>query len=89
MERDPASPPVRETFEINGFKVTWIDVAGTLKPSTMGTGPDTPQPGSRLLAGIVEGDQGPWFFKATGPAETLLAEREAFLSMLRSATPHG
>ncbi len=89
MERDPASAPLRDTFEVNGFRITWVDVAGTLKPSTMGTGPTTPQPGSRLLAGIVEGDQGPWFFKATGPAETLQAQRDAFLSMLRSATSHG
>lgn len=89
MERDPSTAPLRDSFEIEGFKVTWIDVAGTLKPSTMGTGPETPQPGSRLLGGIVEGNQGPWYFKATGPAETLLAERDAFLSMLRSATPNG
>lgn len=89
VEPDLASEPTRETFEVGALRVTWVDVAGTIKPSTMGTGPTTPQPGSRLLGGIVEGAQGPWYFKATGPTETLLAQREAFLGMLRSAQPHG
>lgn len=89
VDPDPDAEALRDTFDVGGFRVTWVDVAGTLKPSTMGTGPTTPQPGSRLLAGIIEGGQGPWYFKATGPAETLLAEREAFLGMLRSVEPHG
>lgn len=88
VEADAGEEPRRDTFAVGGFTVTWVDVAGTLKPSTMGTGPSTPQPGSRLLAAVVEGPQGPWFFKATGPATTLAAERDAFLGMLRSATPN-
>ncbi|HKI03518.1 MAG TPA: hypothetical protein VKK31_16180 [Thermoanaerobaculia bacterium] len=76
--------PKPETFEANGFKVTWIDVQGTLKPSTMGSGPTTPQPSSRLLGAVVEGPGGPWFFKATGPEATLGPEREAFVKMLKS-----
>jgi hypothetical protein len=76
--------PKPETFEANGYKVTWIDVRGTLKPSTMGSGPTTPQPDSRLLGAVVEGPGGPWFFKATGPDATLGAQRDAFLAMLKS-----
>lgn len=76
--------PKPETFEANGFRVTWIDVRGTLKPSMMGTGPTTPQPNSRLLGAVVEGPGGPWFFKATGPDTTLTPERDAFLGMLKS-----
>jgi hypothetical protein len=84
MDAAPGSNPKAETFEANGYKVTWIDVAGTLKPSNMGTGPTTEQPGSRLLGAVVEGAGGPWFFKATGPDATLSAERDNFLKMLHS-----
>ena len=85
MEMPPGTHPQPQTFETdNGFKVTWIDVPGTLKPSMMGSGPTTDQPNSRLLGGIVEGPGGPWFFKATGPDATLAAEREAFVNLLKS-----
>ncbi|HWM91771.1 MAG TPA: hypothetical protein VN493_13480 [Thermoanaerobaculia bacterium] len=84
MEVEPGSSLQPETFETNGFRVTWIDVSGTLKPSNMGTGPATEQPGSRLMGAVVEGPGGPWFFKATGPEATLAAERENFVKMLRS-----
>lgn len=85
MEPEQGTEPSRQTFETeNGFRVTWVDVAGTLLPSTMGTGPETPQPNSRLLGAVVEGPGGPWFFKATGPKATLDGEREKFLEMLRS-----
>lgn len=88
MDVEPGTEPRRDAFAAGPFRVTWVDVEGTLKPSMMGTGPDTPQPGSRLLAAVVEGPQGPWFFKATGPAETLDAARDDFLAMLRGAAPH-
>lgn len=84
MDVTPGSQPSRETFEVGAFRVTWVDVEGTIMPSTMGVGPTEPQPGSRMLGAVVEGAQGPWFFKATGPAATIEAERDAFLSMLRS-----
>ncbi len=82
---DAGTRPLRESFDSGAFTITWIDAQGTIKPSTMGMGPGEPQPGSRLLAAVVEGPQGPWYFKALGPAGTLEAQREAFLGMLRSA----
>lgn len=82
-----AEPAIQELQTENGFKVTWVEMVGTILPSTMGTGPDTPQPNSRLLGAVVEGPGGPWFFKATGPKDTLAAEREDFLAMLRNARP--
>jgi hypothetical protein len=84
MEVTPGTQPAQETFDANGYRVTLVDVKGTLLPSTMGTGPATPQPSSRLIGAVVEGPGGPWFFKATGPEATIAAERDAFLSMLRS-----
>ncbi len=82
---DATGEPSRQTFDQGAFRVTWLEVEGTLKPSTMGVGPTEPQPGSRMLGAVVEGAEGPWFFKATGPADTLEGERDNFLSMLRSA----
>lgn len=89
VEADPDATPIRDGWTEGDFKVTWIDMAGTLLPSTMGMGPSTPQPGSRLLAAVVEGPGGPWFFKATGPATTLAAARQDFIDMLRSVQAHG
>ncbi len=83
-QMETSDPPRPETFEANGYRITWIDVQGTLKPSSMGMGPATEQPGSRLLGAVVEGPGGPWFFKATGPDATLGPGREAFVAMLKS-----
>jgi hypothetical protein len=85
IEPDQGTQPARQSFETeNGFRITWVEVTGTLLPSTMGAGPTAAQPNSRLLGAVVEGPGGPWFFKATGPKETMAAEREHFLGMLRS-----
>ena len=86
---DSGVVPLRDTFSHGVFTTHWVDVEGTLKPSMMGTGPTTPQPGSRLLGAVVEGPGGPWFFKATGPAETLDAQRDAFFALLKSMGPNG
>lgn len=85
---ETSEEPKQGTFETgNGYRVTWVEVAGTLQPSMMGTGPTEPQPNSRLLGAVVEGSGGPWFFKATGPDATLASQREAFLGMVRSVRP--
>ncbi|MEM8930074.1 MAG: hypothetical protein AAGE94_02800 [Acidobacteriota bacterium] len=85
MEPKPGSETVRDQLTYGAFTVTWIDIEGTLLPSTMGVGPTERQPDSRLLGAVVEGPNGPWFFKATGPAATLAAERDAFLALVMSA----
>lgn len=86
---ESTQPPKQETFDSNGMKITWLDVSGTLKPSTMGMGPATAQPNSRLLAAVVEGEGGPWFFKITGPEQTLADQRDEFLELLRSVKSAG
>jgi len=88
-QMESADQPKPQTFETNGYKITWIDVHGTLKPSGMAMGPTTPQPNSRLLGAVVEGPGGPWFFKATGPDATLSAQRDAYLAMLKSIRKKG
>ena len=76
--------PAREKLESNGLAITWIDVRGSILPSSMGTGPASEQPGSRLFGAVVEGPGGPWFFKATGPEKTMEGARADFLALLRS-----
>ncbi len=76
----------REFFENGPFAVTALSARGTLKAGQMGMGPSEPQGNSMLLAAVVEGPGGPWFFKATGPEKTLAAQRDAFLAALKSAS---
>ena len=84
IELDAGTQPSRDTFTVGDFKVHWVDVKGTLKPSTMGMGNANALPGYALYGAVVEGNQGPWFFKATGPAATLEAHRDSFVAMLKS-----
>jgi len=79
-----AGKPTPETFETNGYKVTWVDAKGTLEPTGMGPGPKTAVANARLYGAVVEGPGGPWFFKATGPDTTLAPQRDAFVAMLKS-----
>lgn len=82
----PGSQPERDTFSAGDFRVTWVHAVGTLKGGTMG-GPAEEQPNSALLGAVVEGAQGPWFFKLTGPDKTLAEQKDAFLGLLKSARP--
>jgi hypothetical protein len=88
MEMAAGAPkPERGTLESHGLKVSWVDVHGTLKPSSMGMGPSNPVPDARLFGAVVEGTGGPWFIKATGPDSTLAPQRDAFFSLLKSVRP--
>lgn len=75
-----------ETFEANGMKVTLLDVRGRYAPSAMpGMAKVAPREDYRMLAAVVETPNGPWFFKAVGPAGTIVKHREAMITMLKSA----
>ncbi len=72
-------------IDVSGFKVLIVEVAGTYKGGmTMTAAPTVPQPGYRLLGAVAEGPDANWFFKLTGPDETIQAQRGAFESMVRS-----
>jgi hypothetical protein len=80
--RDAATLTVRT---VHGLKVTAVDLAGTYT----GMGPGArPMPGTRMLAAVVEGTGGPWFFKAIGPAATMAAAKAAFDEVLGSLEAH-
>lgn len=80
---EPTADPVRDSFETGDYQVTWVEVDGTLKGGQMG-GPAEARPDSTLLGAVVEGPGGPWFFKITGPADTVEAQKDAFFGMLQS-----
>ncbi len=86
IEAEAGTEPVRESYEVGGYAVSTIAVEGTLLPSRMGGGPSEPVPGSKLVGAVVEGPGGPWFFKVTGPADTVTAAEPAFEAMLRSVS---
>lgn len=79
---EATAEPERGTFASGPYQVTWVEVDGTLKAGQMG-GPVEAQPDSTLLGAVVEGPGGPWFFKITGPAETVESQKDAFFDMLR------
>ncbi|HJQ85393.1 MAG TPA: hypothetical protein VKA21_15005 [Candidatus Binatia bacterium] len=88
----PDKRPSREaavvtTRTVNGLRVTSVDVAGTYRGMGIG-GPAEPKPGSRLLAAVVEGADGPWFFRAVGPAATIAAAKGSFDGLLASLEAH-
>ncbi len=60
-----------------------VEVHGTYQGS-MGSGPGEEKANYMLLGAIVDGPDAPWFFKFTGPEDTVEDQREAFLGMMRS-----
>ncbi len=69
---ETANLPARSEREVNGMKVTLVQIAGAyLAPA----GPMMQSQGKkdnfRLLGAIVDGPQGSVFFKLTGPAKTV------------------
>ncbi len=74
-----------DTFNVGDIEVLIVEVTGTYDGGmTMSTAPPEPQPNAMLLGAVAEGPDAPWFFKFTGPEETVRANREAFERMLRS-----
>jgi len=65
------------------YRTTLVDVSGTYHAGTMMGGDGTPQQDYRMISAIVETDQGPWFFKLTGPSQTVAAHEQDFVNMMR------
>lgn len=88
----PDGTPLPETagsemkFDVGSFHVTLLDVSGRYAPGAMPGMPDPgPRDNFRMFAAVIETPGGPWFVKATGPAQTMAAQREAVLEFLRTA----
>jgi len=67
--------------EVNGMPVTFVEVAGTYT-NTM-VSPE-PHPGYALLGAIVKGPDANWFFKLTGPSDTIESARADFEQVIES-----
>ncbi len=75
---------------IAGMTVTTVDVTGTYTDTMMGPhAPTSPDPlnDQRMLGAIVEGPQGPVFFKLTGPRNTVTLVETAFSALINSIHP--
>ena len=74
-----------EHLEVNGLKVTTVDVAGTYVAETSpGSGTFNNKPGYRLRAAVVETPLSSYYVKLVGPEKTVTQWNESFLSYLRS-----
>ncbi len=83
-----APAPKREEHTVRGMKLTRVQIDGVfLSPGTDMQSQGT-KPGWRMLGAIVEGPQGPVFFKFLGPAGTVKAAAKDFDSLLASLTAH-
>ena len=86
FEESPA--PTIETREVAGLSVTLVSISGTYLapggPMMKSTGK---KPDHQLFGAIVTGPEGNVFFKATGPAATLAANRKAFDALVASVRP--
>ena len=77
----------RESHDVNGMKVTTLDVTGRYADAMSGrpapaAGEAAPE--FRMLSAIVETPQGPWFFKGVGPVATMRAQEQSFKSFVAS-----
>jgi hypothetical protein len=78
-----AEMKTRET-KVGGMDVLFVETRGAYQAGMMAGGAGQPKPGYALLGAIVEGPDASWFFKLTGPAGTVDAQREAFETMIGS-----
>jgi hypothetical protein len=85
MKQAEGNSAKQESLEVNGLKVTTVDVAGTYVAETApGSGTFHNNPGYRLRAAVVETPNGPYFVKLVGPEKTVTRWNESFLSYVKS-----
>ena len=74
---------------VNGLNVTTVDVEGVYTNRSMGpmAGASGPKPDYRMLAAIVETPGGPWFFKLTGPKQTVGKWKGSFDDFVKTIKP--
>jgi len=75
----------REELSVGALKATIVEFTGTMGASTM---PGMAQKGVKEnwanLSAIVMTPEGPYFFKGTGPAKTMKAQKDAMKSFVKS-----
>lgn len=83
---DPAKVKV-EDAEANGLKVKIAWLEGTWTPASMGpmAKKAEPKPGSKMVAALVEGPDGPYFVRLVGSKKTVDKHEADYLKWLKSA----
>jgi hypothetical protein len=86
-QADGSEPMKRAKIEsltsTGGLKVTTIALSGRYESSGMGGGPSYDEAGWKLYGAVVEGQGGPWFFKAVGPESVIDAWRAELTEMFK------
>ena len=87
MFQDRAGTPKVDTLEVDGMKVTTLDVTGTYKDKPAPFLPQvTLRENYRMLAAVVEtGEEGPYFFRLVGPVKSVAAQLENWSNLLKKA----
>lgn len=86
----PGEQPNVTQRDAHGLPVTIVDVTGTFAGGGMGPmqpGGGAAQPNQRMLAAIVEGPQGPIFFKMVGDATLMSRAEGPFNELVDSVHP--
>lgn len=85
MKQADGDTSKKENLEVNGLKVTTVDVGGTYVAETApGSGAFLNKPGYRLRAAVVETPNGSYYVKLVGPEKTVAQWNESFLSYIKS-----
>jgi hypothetical protein len=87
--RDSTEAMRTRMLNVNGVSVTLVEVNGTYRAGSMMGGATDAKPDYMLLGAIAEGPDANWFFKFTGPEDTVKAHQEAFEKMLQSLQIRG
>ncbi len=80
---NPAAPAVAKE-EHNGLTISFVELEGTYMDGPPG-GDKTAREGWALYGAILEGGPNPLYVRMTGPRELLAAQRDAWITMIRSA----
>ncbi|WP_146155227.1 hypothetical protein [Enhygromyxa salina] len=74
--------------EVNGLKVTSVDMRGRYAGQSMpGAPPQPPVDDARMLAAAIEGAGDPWYFKLVGPAATIDVWGSGWTKLLAELAP--
>lgn len=80
--------PKREVRAVGGMKLTRVEIDGTFLSPGSDMQSQGRLPGWRMLGAIVQGPQGPVFFKLVGPSGTVRGAAHDFDTMLAGLTVH-
>jgi hypothetical protein len=88
-EGDPEPKKTEATY--GGLKVVLYDVTGTYAPPAFrpGVPKPKPQPGTRIINGVIYTGEGSYYLKFLGPKATIKKQEKAFKAFLASLVASG